>query len=68
VLIEIYESFRRENAAATAQEAATEEAGIQEAGIQEAAAQEAGPAAPARPDAEAPAGSGGGSEPISASD
>jgi transcriptional regulator with XRE-family HTH domain len=65
VLIEIYESFRRENAAAAAQEAAAEEAAAGEA-----ATGEAGPAAQARPDAEAPAGSGsgGGSEPISASD
>jgi transcriptional regulator with XRE-family HTH domain len=63
VLIEIYESFRRENAAAATQEAAAEEAGPRDA-----AAEEAGPVAQARPDAEAPAGSGGSSEPISASD
>jgi transcriptional regulator with XRE-family HTH domain len=68
VLTEIYESFRRENAAAMAEAAVTEEAVTEEAVTEEAAAQEAGPAAQARPDAEAPAGSGGGSEPISASD
>jgi transcriptional regulator with XRE-family HTH domain len=67
VLIEIYESFRRENAAAT-HEGGTPEAAAQVAATEETAAQEAGPAAQARPDAEAPAGSGGGSEPISASD
>jgi transcriptional regulator with XRE-family HTH domain len=68
VLIEIYESFRRENAAAADQQAAGSapaaayEAAAYETAAYEAAAGEAGPAAQVRQDAEAPADSGGSSD------